>query len=582
MYLRTIQRRNKDGSVARYVQLAHNERHPESGNSVAKVVHSFGREDQLDREALSRLVASIGRYLGPEAQLRLLANAGGDGSGGDGELAFVSCQQLGGTWVLDGLWRRLGIDERIKKLLVGRRCDPAQVERVLFALVANRALEPCSKLAVTRWVSEVAHVPGLSALDEDACYRAMDVLLEIEDELAQQVFWQVATLLDLSVDLVFFDSTSTYWHRDTADEPVARDRRGEPVAPDSPEAVDLGGFRTWGHSKDHRGDRPQIVIGMAVTRGGIPIRTWCWPGNTADVTMIEQVRADLRDWQLTRMLWVTDRGFASENNRQILRTGGGHYLQAEKLRHPTAEVAAALARPGRYRSVAGNLRVKEVNPRPGDSVLVDRFVVCHNPDQADRDAAVREQLVGQLTKLIERSDRLTARKRAELRGRISTMPGLNRYLRLTPSGLLRLDQAAIADEEHLDGKWLLRCSDPKLAAEDIALGYKQLIEVERGWRDLKTHLELNPGHHRREQRIRAHVLICWLALLLIRVAETGDPTRTWRRTRETLQTLQLGQFTGNAGTVHQRTELTTDQRDILTRLHLAEPARFPRLDPATS
>jgi transposase len=135
-------------------------------------------------------------------------------------------------------------------------------------------------------------------MDDDACYRAMDVLVEIEDELARQVFWQLATLLDLSVDLVFFDSTSTYWHRDTAADPVARDQRGEPVAPDSPEAVDLGGFRTWGHSKDHREDRPQIVIGMAVTRGGIPIRTWCWPDNTADLTMIEQVRADLRDWQL--------------------------------------------------------------------------------------------------------------------------------------------------------------------------------------------------------------------------------------------------------------------------------------------
>jgi hypothetical protein len=244
MYLRTIQRRNKDGSVVRYVQLAHNERHPDSGNSVAKVVHSFGREDQLDREALSRLVASIGRYLGPEAQLRLMADAAEDTTG---ELAFVSCRQLGGTWVLDGLWRRLGIDELIKKLLGGRRCDPVQVERVLFALVANRALDPCSKLAATRWAGELAHVPGLETIDDDACYRAMDVLLEIEDELAQQVFWQVATLLDLAVDLVFFDSTSTYWHRDTADDPVARDHRGEPVADDSPEAVDLGGFRTWGH-----------------------------------------------------------------------------------------------------------------------------------------------------------------------------------------------------------------------------------------------------------------------------------------------------------------------------------------------
>jgi hypothetical protein len=318
-------------------------------------------------------VASIGRYLGPAAQLRLLAE--GDGADADRELTFVSCRLLGGTWVLDGLWRRLGIDELIRKLLIGRRCDPAAVERALFALVANRALDPCSKLAATGWVGEVAHVPGLEAIDDDACSRAMDVLLEIEDELAQQVFWQVATLLDLSVDLVFFDSTSTFWQRDTADDPVTRNGRGEPVDSDSPQVVDLGGFRTWGHSKDHREDRPQIVIGMAVTRGGIPIRTWCWPGNTADVTMIEQVRADLRDWRLTRMLWVTDRGFASEHNRGVLRTGGGHYIQAEKLRHVTGEVARALARAGRYRTVAGNLRVKEVTPRPEDSVLVDRFIV---------------------------------------------------------------------------------------------------------------------------------------------------------------------------------------------------------------
>src|SRR5688500_6523299 len=439
MYLRTIARRNKDGSVVRYVQLAHNERHPVSGNAVARVVHSLGREDQLDRAALSRLVASITRYLGPPAQLAL-PDAGGVGER-DGELAFVGSRQLGGTWVLGGWWRRLGIAERIRGLLAGRRCDPQQVERVLFALVANRALDPCSKLAATRWVGELAHVPGLTGLDDDAAYRAMDLLAEIEDELAQQVFWQVATLLDLEVDLVFFDSTSTYWQRDTADEPVTRDGRGEPVGADDPGALRLGGFRAFGHSKDHRPDRPQIVVGMAVTRGGIPIRTWCWPGYTADVTMIEQVRADLRDWKLTRMLWVTDRGFASEANRRILQTGGGHYIQAEKLRGHGANsaVGAALARAGRYRTVAGNLRVKEINPRPGDSVLTDRFILCHNPEQAVRDAAVREQLLAQLGELIEGSDRLSATKRAELRGRISTLPGLHRYLRSTPSGLLRVD-----------------------------------------------------------------------------------------------------------------------------------------------
>jgi hypothetical protein len=214
MYLRTIQRRNKDGSVVRYVQLAHNVRHPESGHAVAGVLHSFGREDQLDRDALARLVGSLSRYLGgPEAPV--LPPVVDDT---DGQLAFVASRTLGGCWALDGLWRRLGLDEIVRAALRGRRCDPTAVERVLFALVANRALDPCSKLASTRWVGEVAYVPGLTGLDEDAAYRAMDLLLEVEDALAEQVFWATATLLDLEVDLVFFDTSSTYFERDTADE----------------------------------------------------------------------------------------------------------------------------------------------------------------------------------------------------------------------------------------------------------------------------------------------------------------------------------------------------------------------------
>lgn len=151
---------------------------------------------------------------------------------------------------------------------------------------------------------------------------------------------------------------------------------------------------------------------------------------------------------------------------------------------------------------------------------------------------------------------------------------------MTAGGLLRVDAEAVRREAHLDGKWLLRCSDPKLSAEDIALGYKQLLEVERGWRDLKTHLELRPVHHRKEDRIRAHVLLCWLALLLVRIAETRDATRSWRRLREELDTLHLGVFSGNAGEVRQRTELTAEQRDILSRLHIAEPPRFLHLDTA--
>jgi hypothetical protein len=574
MYLRTIQRRNKDGSVVRYVQLAHNVRHPESGHAVAQVLHSFGREDQLDRDALARLVGSLTRYLNLEQPA---APTSGDGAGGG--LAFVSSKSLGGAWALDGLWRRLGLDELMRGALRGRRCDPVAVERVLFALVANRALDPCSKLAAGRWAERDAHVPGLTTLDDDAAYRAMDLLLEVEDTLAEQVFWATATLLDLEVDLLFFDTSSTYFERDTADDPVSRDERGEPVDDPDQGVGEPVGFRTYGHSKDSRDDLPQVVIGMAVTRTGIPIRTWCWPGNTADTSVMAQVRADLRDWKLTRVVWVTDRGFASAANRRLLQRGGSHYIQAEKLRG-SAEGEAALARAGRYRTVAGNLRIKEVKPRPEQGVMTDRFIVCHNPEQAERDAAVRQRMVELLTAKLKGSDALSTTKRAELRGKISTMPGLNRYLRVTAAGLLRIDTAAVKRETHLDGKWLLRSSDPSLSAEDIAAGYKQLLEVERGWRDLKTHLDLRPVNHRKEERIRAHVLLCWLALLLIRIAENQIPTRTWRRIREELQTLHVGQFTGNAGQVHQRTELTAAQRDILRALQVTEPPRFLQLSTA--
>src|SRR3712207_6934569 len=160
------------------------------------------------------------------------------------------------------------------------------------------------------------------------------------------------------------------------------------------------------------------------------------------------------------------------------------------------------------------------------------------------------------------------------------MPGLDRYLRVTPNGLLRVDKATVKAETSLDGKYLLRCSDPQLSAEDIALGYKQLLEVERGWRELKTTLQLRPVYHRLEDRIRAHVLLCWLALLLIRIAE-NTTGHTWGHLREQLQQLHVGVFEGPAGRFRQRTELTPAQRDILTALRIHPPKKIIELAAAT-
>ena len=568
MYLRSTPRRNKDGSEVRYLQLAHNVWDPAAKRSKVQVVYNFGREEPATREALERLVASVTRHLEPGKAAALAAEG----------LEFAESRPLGGTWALDALWERLGIGPAMRDLLKGRRLDPA-AERVLFALTANRALAPSSKLAAARWASEDVLISGLPATTDDACYRAMDWLLEIRGQLERAVFDRAADLLGLEIDLLFFDTTSTYFVTEEADAPIARDAQGVPVPDGAGDAAGQGreaGFRTWGNSKDYRDDLPQVVIGMAVTRTGIPVRVWCWPGNTSDSALIRQVKDDMRDWSLSRVVWVADRGFTSAENRRYLRKGGSHYIIGEKLRSGSAEAGAALSRQGRYQDVAENLRVKEVRIAEDE-----RFVICHNPEGAERDAAIRARMIAQLKELIGGSDTLGKDKRAELRGVISTKPGLNRYLRVTPGGLLRIDAARAKAEENLDGKYLLRTSDPKMTAEDIALGYKQLLEVERGWRDMKQVIDLRPVYHRKEERIRAHVILCWLALLLARIAENACGS-TWPRLRRELDRIAVGTFAGPAGTFRQRTEITDAQQDILTRLGIDPPPKIYQLTPTAT
>ena len=200
-------------------------------------------------------------------------------------------------------------------------------------------------------------------------------------------------------------------------------------------------------------------------------------------------------------------------------------------------------------------------------------MVCHNPDAAARDAAVRDRLIEHLEGLIAGSDTWTARRRDEFVGSLKAKPGLRRLLRRTKTGLLRIDHAAAAREAHYDGKWLLRTSDLTLTPEDLAAAYKQLLAVERGWRDAKSSLGLRPAYHHREDHIRAHVQLCWLALLVVRVAETaaGD---TWRNLHHELDRMHLVTLATVDGRVAQRSILTADQKSILAALELPEPPKY--------
>jgi hypothetical protein len=300
------------------------------------------------------------------------------------------------------------------------------------------------------------------------------------------------------------------------------------------------------------------------------VKLWVWPGDTQDQTVLAEVKADLAGWRLNRTVWVVDAGFTSAANRKVLTGGGAGFIIAEKLRGNQAATVEARSRQGRFRTVAEHLQVKDI--RVGEGLNAQRFIMIRNLDAAAHDAHVRARLVGLLEDRIEGSDGLDPDRRAELRGRIREKPGLWRYLRVTSTGLLRVDRAKIAAEAKLDGKTLLRTSEMDLDAAEIARGYKALLEVERGWRDLKQ-LELRPVYHRKDERIVAHVQLSWLALLLIRTAEIACHD-TWRNLAAELDRIQLHTYDTGQGTVSQRARLTAKQSSILERLGLPEPPRY--------
>jgi hypothetical protein len=564
VYLRVTQRRNKSGDVVRYVSLAHNERN-ERGVPVARIIHTFGREDEVDREALARLVASISRFLEPEQALAAGAPAGFD---------FIAAREQGRPHVVQALWSELGIGRALGRVATSRRYR-RDVERCVFAMVAQRTIAPASKLEATRWAPREVVLPGVGELSDDALYGAMDFLLECCERVQEAVFFAVANLLNSEVDVIFFDTTSTYFEVEVDDDEAGLDEdESEPAEP-----LEEAGHRRLGHSKDHRPDLPQVVIGLAVTREGIPVRVWVWPGNTSDQTVIEQVKADLGGWKLGRCVWVVDSGFSSQENLRYLQRAGGHYIAGMKLRAGTAEAKLALKRQGRYHTVADNLAVKQVIV--GEGAARQRFVICRNPREAERDRARRDHTIARLDAKLAALEQVRGKAHEKAACKPRAHRSMGRYLRQTKTGRLMIDRTKIRDEQRLDGKYLITTSDDTLPAEDVALGYKNLLEAERGFKDLKGTLLLRPVYHRKQDRIRSHVLICFLALVIIRVAElrTGQ---TWRTIGDQLLTIKQGRFRSPDGEFTQRTELTADQRDLLKTLGVPEPPRFGHITPAAA
>ncbi len=546
MYLRTNKKKNRDGTTVEYYYLAHNERHPVTRRSVPRNIYSFGRADELDKDGLARLCNSIARVCGLTVTDPLATGENGtEDSKPVNPLDGVKMHKtrfFGSVLAAEVLWERLGIGKILRKICKREKLSPLY-ERALFAMTANRICDPESKLGVwERWLRKV-FIPSCAGVALDHMYEAMDLLYNHAEEVEETIFFHTANLFNRDVDLIFYDTTSASFHIDHEDE-----------------------FRKYGHSKEGTW-QPQVVVALAVTSDGLPVRSWVFPGNTTDVRTIERVRSDLRGWNLHRALFVADSGMNSEDNRDELSKACGKYLLATRMASVGEIKKEVLATRGRYVHIKDNLRAKEVVI--GEGMRRRRYILCLNPKEAKKNRKHRGQLVAMLENELAKHKNHDATAKWAIGLLASRRYG--RYLTISKTGEIRIDRAKIREAGRYDGKWVLQTNDDSISLEDAANGYKSLMVIERCFRSLKrTRIKLTPMYHWLDRRIEAHVKICVMSLLIERVAETICAT-TWPRIREKLDYIQVTEFHTDTHRFFRRNELTASVRQVFTDLKIPVP-----------
>lgn len=462
--------------------------------------------------------------------------------------------ELGGHHLLDSLWRELGLDTFFSRALEAR-AFARPVERALFALVCHRALAPASKLACSRWAGATAWIPGLerggAELDVQHLYRAMDFLQGAMPELQEHLYFQVTDLLSADVSVLFYDTTSVSFQLEDAD----------------PE----GGLRRHGYSKKKRPDLPQIVVGLAINRDGIPVRHWIYPGNQIDVSTVEEVTRDLLGLRPRRFLFVGDRGMVSQANLDFLESRRLHYLLGCPLRTDPALEAHMLSLRGRYRPVREGLGFKETQLTDGGRTL--RYLLCRSDARAERDARSRAAVLARLEAKLADRRRGAASVGTRASHSLLSKPGYARYLVKTPDGKLKVDPAKVAAAARHDGKYVLMTNELDLPGEELVQGYRDLWKAERAFRSMKSVLDLEPVQHRTPERICAHVHLCVLAYLLARIAENRAQSG-WEQIRERVERISLTELSTDRASIFQTKALTREERDFLNCFKIPVPPKI--------
>jgi len=557
MYLRSTKRKNKNGTTTEYFQLAHNVRDPNTKKPIAQIIHSFGRADELDRDSLVRLCHSIARVCGIRIESDPEKSVGGVKWPAD--IEQVKTCEFGTVLAVEAFWERLGIRDALRQAMGGKG-NGYRHEAALLAMTANRLCEPESKLGVwDRWLSRV-YLPSCSGLSLSQMYEAMDFFHEHAAEVEKSVFFHTANLFNLEVDLIFYDTTTASFAIDDEDE---EDEENGEI-----------GLRRYGKSKEGTWS-PQVVIALAVTREGLPVRCWVFPGNTADSETVERVRSDLRGWKLGRALFVADCGMNSEENRKELSRACGKYLLASRMASVSEVKRKVLGKRGRYTVIRDNLHAKEVIV--GDGERRRRYILCYNPREAERQLRHREEVVS----ILERELKRHTDRRATAQWAIELLASLRykRYLRINEDGEVVLNRKAVADARRYDGKWVIETNDDTISYEDAACGYKGLMVIEQCFRSLKrSQLKMSPMYHWVPRRIEAHIRICVLALLIQRAMEIGGG-KSWHQIRKELRGLQTSEYRTGSHQFFRRNEVSEAVKKELEILGIPIPKNVLGVNP---
>jgi hypothetical protein len=480
--------RIKNSGTRKYLQIVENSR--DQGRVRQRVLTTLGRLDQLQQSGhLDGLLASGARFA--EHVLLLTAHR-------NGQAPAITTRRIGPSLIFERLWQQTGCQQVLTQLLAHRHYDFA-VERAVFLTVLHRLCATGSDRAGQRWKEDYL-IDGAADLELHQMYRAMAWLGEQlpahqqqgfsklvprcnKDVIEEQLFAHRRDLFS-GLDIVFFDTTSLYFEGEGGDT--------------------LG---QYGHSKDHRPDLHQLIVGVVLDSEGRPICCELWPGNTADVTTLIPIVDRLRQrFHIRRVCIVADRGMICQATLEELEGCHTPYILGARMRQQVEMREQVLTDTGRFRVVHGP-RQKCTDPAPlkVKEVMVGdrRYVVCVNAEQVEADRAKREQIVAALREQLRKGDKSLVGNK-----------GYRQYLKVEGDSHFAIDEAKLQDEARYDGTWVLRTKHTELSTVDVALQYKKLWMVEHWFRACKTLLETRPIYHHRDETIRGHVFCSFLALVL--------------------------------------------------------------------